>query len=719
MVVTEAEDEPITAVVQTGPVPTPWSRIASAAAHPDVRFGQYTAAGVLGFLILVQVLFPAPAAILVLGMVLGSVSALIAMGIVLIYRANRIINFAAGDLGGAAAMLGALLMLKGWPFFPAAIVGVTAALAVGAFVEFVIVRRFSAAPRLILTVATIGISQVLAFAQLFLPKLFGRKLGALNLPAPLSFKLVWNPVTFDGSHLLAVIVAVSAGLGLAWFLSYTRTGIAVRAASESSERAQQLGIPVSRINLMVWVLAAGLSALASLVRAPIVGVPLGQVLGPALLLQALAAAVVGRMQSLPVTFVTAVALGAIQQAVVWHTGGSLYSDAVLFAVILATLFIRSQKRLSRGEDTGTATWQAVANVRPVPPELRKLPEVRLGARGTTAVFAGFLVIAPMLFGVSRVDLLSIGVILMMVGLSMLILVGWAGEISLGQMAFYGFGMATAAKLASEGVNFFICLVAGGLVAAFVALILGFPALRIRGPFLAVITFAFALATTSYFLNPHLFKSLVVTSYIKRPVLFHRFDLQNDKVFYYLLLVILGLMLVSVRSLHRSRTGRALVAARDNARGAQSYGINVTRVRLTGYAMSGFLAGVAGAAALFQANSLAPTSYGVDQSLQVFSMVVFGGLGSVAGVLCGAVYFTWLNYFVRLAYLRLLISGAGLLLVLLLLPGGLGDVIYRLRDRFLRVVAARRGLVVPSLIADVESGLPEVQRLSTREEAIDT
>jgi len=283
MVMTHAEDDQDTEVVQVqrGSVPTPPSRIARATAHPDVRFGQYTAAGVLGFLILVQVLFRRRLPFSSWEWCWDRCRPSSRWGSCSSYRANRIINFAAGDLGGAAAMLGALLMLKGWPFFPAAIVGVVAALVVGAFVEFVIVRRFSAAPRLILTVATIGISQVLAFAQLFLPRLFGRKLGALDLPAPLNFKFVWNPVTFDGSHLLAVIVAVSAGLGLAWFFSYTRMGIAVRAASESSERAQQLGIPVSRINLMVWVLAAGLSALASLVRAPIVGVPIGQVLGPA------------------------------------------------------------------------------------------------------------------------------------------------------------------------------------------------------------------------------------------------------------------------------------------------------------------------------------------------------------------------------------------------------------------------------------------------------
>src|SRR5438067_12953517 len=142
----------------------PGNRIArahSALGSDHVRFGSLVALGAIAFLLFTQVLYPAPPAILFLGAVLGSLSALIAMGVVLVYRANRIINFAQGDLGAVAGLFGVLLISgPHWPFFLSVVIGLLAALVLGAVVEFVFVRRFASSPRLILTVATIGIAQL-------------------------------------------------------------------------------------------------------------------------------------------------------------------------------------------------------------------------------------------------------------------------------------------------------------------------------------------------------------------------------------------------------------------------------------------------------------------------------------------------------------------------------------------------------------------------------
>jgi branched-chain amino acid transport system permease protein len=159
-------------------------------------------------------------------------------------------------------------------------------------------------------------------------------------------------------------------------------------------------------------------------------------------------------------------------------------------------------------------------------------------------------------------------------------------------------------------------------------------------------------------------------------------------------------MVSVRSLQRSRVGRALVATRDNPRTAQAYGISLVRLRLVGFAFSGFFAAMAGALYVFHQHTLGANNYRPESSIRIFSMVVFGGLGSLPGVLLGATYFTALDFFVKLQQARFLISGFGLLLALLLVPGGLGQLLYGGRDAILRWVARRRGILVPSLLADV-------------------
>src|SRR2546425_5128495 len=447
--------------------------------HASVRRAFLWGDCLLALVIFVKYLYPAPGAILFLGAVLGASSSLIAMGIVLVYRANRIINFAAGELGALAGLLGVLLIsAKHWNYFLALATGMAAAIATGAIVEFLFVRRFARAPRLILTVATLGIANILSFGELTLPKAFGRDFAPQTFPTPFDFTFTWRPVIFRGGHILAIIVVIACGSALAAFFRFTRVGVAVRAAAESSERALQLGIPVKRIGTLVWMIAAALAAAASLVRAPIVGVSIGQVLGPSLLLRALAAAVLGRMESLPVTFAAAVILGMVEQAVFWATGRSSIIDPVLLAVIIGGILLQ-RRRASRADDANVSSWEMVKEVRPIPPELERVPVVRYGFSNFRLVLLGALFVVPLAMRPSRVNLLGTGVILAILGVSLVILTGWAGEISLGQIALFALGAAMAAKAASLGWNLFICLAAAGALGAVVSTALGIPALRIR------------------------------------------------------------------------------------------------------------------------------------------------------------------------------------------------------------------------------------------------
>ena len=668
----------------------------------ETRLAVLAAGGALAFGLLVFVLFPAPLSILFLGAVTGSLSALVAMGIVLIYRANRIVNFAQGSLGAVASVLAAsLIVSRGWNFWVAAAAGLLAAVGLGAFVEVTFIRRFAKAPRLVLTVATIGIAQLCDALALLLPRLFD--LRDIPQPEPIDFTFEWHPVVFNGGHLMIVVVVPLVVVGLALFFRRSRVGVAVRAAAESSDRASLLGIPVRRINTLVWVLAAGLAGLATVLRLPIQGVPIGSVLGPVLLFRALAAAVIGRMESLPVTFAAAVILGIVQQAVLFETGNSNVSDAVLFGAILVALVVQ-KGGVERARLTGASTWAALREVRPIPRELRSLPEVRFGVIGLSAAIGLALLVVPLGWNPSRVNLFTVGVITAIIMCSLLIVTGFAGQISLGHLAIVGFSAAVAGSMAQNGNEFFSTLLVAGLVGSIVAFAIGIPALRIPGPFFAVTSLGFAVATGTFFLNAEYFPGLAPAPNVRilRPVILDKFDLESEYAYYYFVLLVFLVAAASVWRIRTSRTGRSIVANRDNTRAAQSYGISAVNAQLTAFALSGFLAGIAGALYVYHQHRLSDTLLQAETSMLLLAIAIVGGLGSLPGAMIGAAYLTFLNYspFTASPESRLLASGVGVLLILMFIPSGLGGKFYDLRDRLLRAVARARGVVVPSLLADV-------------------
>ena len=672
----------------------------------DIRFAAGTGLTLLALGVFVFILFPAPSSILFLGVILGALSSLVAMGLVLVYRANRIVNFAQGDLGGASGVLAASLIVgPRWNFFVAILVGLVFALALGALIEIGIIRRFANAPRLVLTVVTIGIGQLLGVITLGLPQLFDYD-TVPQPPVPFSFNFNWFPVTYRGGHLLILLVIPAVAGGLAVFFRRSRIGIAVRASSESATRAALLGIPVKRINTLVWVIAAGMSGLGVLLRLPIQGVAIGQVLGPSLLLRALAAAVIGRMESLPRTFAAAVVLGIVEQAVLFETGRTIVVDAVLFGVILVALLVERGGVTDRARDLGASSWAALREVRPIPRELATQPVVRGVTLGLGAVIALALLVVPLGWSPSRVNLFGFGLIYAMIICSLVILTGWAGQISLGQLAVVAVGAAVTGTLYQQGKDLFVCLAVSTLAGVLALVAIGVPALRIKGPFLAVTTLAFALATGTFFLNREFFPWLVPDPALitVRPVVFDKFDLESEHAYYYVLLVALVLVMAIVRRLQTSRTGRMLVATRDNSRAAQSYGISPTTAQLTAFALSGAIAGLAGGLYFFQLRSLSGTLLRPDEDILLFAIAVIGGLGSVPAALCGAAYLTFVNFssFTQEPISRLFASGIGVLAVLTFLPGGLGGKLYDLRDSLLRRFAAAKGIVVPSLLADVQT-----------------
>ncbi|MDQ1569265.1 MAG: hypothetical protein QOF96_4145 [Actinomycetota bacterium] len=639
----------------------------------------------------------APVGVVLTGVVLGTANGLLAIGLILIYRTNRIVNFAYGSLGSVAGLFGVELYLHShWNYFLAMGVGVALGLVLGGIVEFLVIRRFARSSRLVLTVATIGLAQVLGGMELLLPQLFHAHGGPLGgFRSPIHFEWNVGPVAFVGSHLLIVAVVPVIIAALAWFLGRTDAGIAMRAAAENLDRARLLGIPVARLSTMVWIVGGGLSALTFVLKAPFQGAIPSGLAGPGLLLPALAAAVLARMESLPIAFFAAAGLGALEQLVYWNGNRPSEADVVFLLVILAGLLVR-RDRMGRLSDT-SSSWADTAVARPIPTELRRLPEVRIARAVLYGLVAVAAVAAPFVYGPSSLTTLSLTLVWAMVGVSLVVLTGWGGHISLGQFAIVGTGAVTAANMVTKlHADLFVSLLVSGLVGGAVALLVGLPALRIRGLFLAVTTLAFAVALDGYFLNPTYFDHWIPESLV-RPNLWQRFPLERARTMYFLCLGILVLFVFLARGVRRARAGRVLIAARDNRRAAEAASVPTTGVILSGFVFSGMLAGVAGGLHVIVLHGVRVGSYQPVQSLEVFSMAVIGGLGSVGGVLIGVFSLRALQQ-VSAQY-RLLITGTSLLAVLLVLPGGLGQAAYAVRDRFLRLVAKRRGVLAPSLVAD--------------------
>ncbi|MFP5322677.1 MAG: branched-chain amino acid ABC transporter permease, partial [Acidimicrobiia bacterium] len=384
-------------------------------------------------------------------------------------------------------------------------------------------------------------------------------------------------------------------------------------------------------------------------------------------------------------------------------GEAVLVDPIMFVIITGALLFRRSKKTARGDET--SNWQAAADFRPIPRELWALREVRWSVRGLLGAIAAVTLALPVVMDEADISLATVIVITATVAVSLVVLTGWAGQVSLGQIGFLGVGAAVGGWLTQTWTwDLSLAILGAGVVGALTAMAIGLPALRIRGLLLSVSTLSFALAASSYALNRSFFDWLPVDRF-ERPLLFGRIALDTETRYYYFALAGLVIAIHLVKGLRRSRTGRVLIAVRENERAAQSYGVSATRAKLLGFALSGFIAAYAGAIFVHHQQVFGIQPYSVGESLTVFIMAVFGGLGSIPGAIAGVVLLESIEYFegglpdYLAASLQFLASGVGLILVLAVLPGGLSQAIYGLRDRWLKKVAARHDLHVPSLVAD--------------------
>ena len=664
----------------------------------SARRGALGAALVVAILILSEV-FPGawPRGFIVQGFVFGCATGLLALGLVLTYRTTKVINFSYGAMGSFAAEVGVFSFQElGVPWALAIVIAVGVGVATGVAVERVM-RRFTGAPRLVVTVATIGLLQVFVGLQFIVPYVGGGQLvvpGLTTTFSRLNFSI--GSSLFYGNDLLAVAVVPFVLGGLSWFLLGTESGTAVRAIAENPERAELLGIPIYRLSRLVWMIVGGVAAGVMVLNAPTNGLPVSPFVGTGgIFLPALAAAIVAKMDSLPVAFGAGVFLGVLQAVAFQNIHKAALGTVLFFAVIVAALLLRRWES-TRAETASDSAGSLAGTSRALPAEVARLRELVIGRRAVLALVAVAAVAMPVVLSPSRTHTVSGYLLLGIIVLSLVVLSGWTGTISLGQFAIVGVGaIAGGDVIAKSNGDLLFVLAAGAIAGAACALVLGLPALRVRPLFVAVTSVSFAAAMDQYFLNPTNYPRLIPDS-IGRPVLLKRIPLHSERATYYLCLAILVLTIVIVRALRSRRPGRVLIAGRDNPRAAAAMSVPVTRTRLMGMTASGMIAGVAGALYAVLQQGVGYGSFPTQESVVIFSMAVVGGLASISGALCGvAITEALINLIGTFSdqgqALAPFATGALLLGVLLVLPGGVGEGIERGRDRVARWAARRHGV----------------------------
>ena len=575
-----------------------------------------------------------------LGIGAGAVYALLGQGIVLIYRGSGVLNLAQG----AYAMIAAYVYLqlhapadfgfgaftttaqKGWPVVPSFVVAVAAAAALGLATDQLLLRRMRQASPLARLIATVGILLVLQAAAV---KIWGDSPPFVAQILPSRVWHLGSSITVPSGYVWLLLIAVVFTAILAALWRFTRIGWVTSAVSDNQRGAAAVGISPEFVSSATWVAGSALAGVAGILFTPITQVsPAGVSL---LVIPALAAVLLGGFSSFTATLASGVAVG-IAQAVLLnynhffqqHLKVTAMSDVLPLIVIIAVMVLRGSSLPLRGEisdrlpaiGTGRIRWPVV------------LPAVAVVLVLIFAVFTGST-LAALAATFSDATLL----------LSIVVLTGYAGQISLAQFALAGIGGVIGAELAAHaGFAFLPALLCGTVGAMVMGLLLAIPALRTRGVSLAVITLGMAWAAQDMiFTNPSVGGADVGIN-VGSASLFGLDVSGADQPARYAALTFLVFVIcgVLVANLRRGRLGRRMIAVRSNERAAAASGVSVFRTKLIAFALSGALAGLAGILISFEYQSAVFSSFDPSLSLLALAWIVIGGLGFVFGTIDGAI-----------------------------------------------------------------------------------
>jgi branched-chain amino acid transport system permease protein len=639
--------------------------------------------------------------ILIGGVITGAIYALLAVGYSLVFSVSGALNLAQG----AFVALGALVMYTftnntGLPLPVAFVASLAVVCAAIGIIEWTVIRpavtRISHTNLLMMMGGLLTAFEGAAFLiwgsnPISINQFSGAKpvtLGGLSIPT----QAFW---------VVGAMLAAVAALG--WVLMRTRLGRGLRATSENITAARLMGVPVDRMILLSFVAAAALGVIGGAVLAPLTSLDYSSM--ASYTNEGLIAVSLGGLGSVYGSVVGGLALGIVEALVSGYVS-SLFSTTISLVILIVVIFLRPQGLLGRARGRRMDVAERAAGRSYAPPKLPR-PVLLSGAALVVIVMALLPDIIPS--GDMRAVNITGIFCLTIIGLDLLS--GIAGQVSLGQAGFMAIGGYMTAILTTHyQVPTLLALLAGCGGSVLVAVVLGLVCGRLRGMYLAIITLAFGILVEG------LANGLGITGGPSGiggipPLTVGSFQFDTDKSFYYLIWIIVGVALVLTANLVRSNRGRILRAMHGDQVGARSLGLNVTRAKVAVFAISACLASVAGSLYADYFRYLSPDQVGSAESLQLITMLVIGGMGTLFGPLIGVALLTYLPIaFQPLANYSTLATGVLLIAFLRYLPAGLWGGVLELVTRGLARWTHRGQPAIAAAAAQARAAGPPVVSL---------
>jgi len=610
-----------------------------------------------------------------LGLGAGAVYAILGLGLVLVYRGSGVVNFAHGAMAMFATFTYVRLVDGGMRETVAMTLTLALSGVGGVLLYLLIFRPLREAPALAKIVATLGLLLALQSLAVIV---FGTETRQVKSLLPTETVTIFD-VSFGRDRLWLFVVTVVIAIALWALYRFSRFGLATQAASENEKGAILLGYSPTLIGAANWALSAILAAIAGILIAPITALTAtGFTL---LIIPALAAALLGRFTSFALTAAAGILIGVGQSEITLYWNQTGAKEALPFIVIILAMVATGKLVPARGTLTEGRN--------PVAPLTRLRP---------VAIIAGAALVLVGLFAFDRSlqSALLTSLILAVVALSLVVVTGYVGQISLAQMTFAGVGALAVSKLADgAGVPFPLSILLAALVAVPVGVVIGLPALRVRGVNLAVITIGAAVAIDAMVFQNGDYTGGIDGSPVPDPTLFglELNPIAHPERYGVFALIVLVLIGGAVANLRRSPTGRRWLAVRHNERAAAAAGINVAAAKLQAFALSAFIAALAGGMLAYLTNRVAFAQFGPIQSIFVVTVAYIGGIASVAGALIagllanGGFVFTALGELFDAGRYEGVSTGLLLILVAIFYPDGLAVGLHRasdwVRDRLIR------------------------------------
>ncbi len=553
-----------------------------------------------------------------LGLGVGALYAFASQGLIAIYRGTGVLNFSLG----ATAIAGVFMQFElqyeqGWPFLAAAAVGIAWSAFLGALTHWVIMRPLRRASSLIRVIATLG---VLITIQAGVVLRYGTNPNQVPSWLPTSRVTLWSDVSITADRLILLAVA-SASAALLWQLyRSSHFGLATEAVSESERSAAAVGISPNRVAILNWALGSALAAMAGILVVPIITLQVTAM--TSLVLAALAAALVGDFRSFPIATAAGLGLGVGQTVVGRYIDQPGLGPSLPFLVIIIFLVFRGRSLPLRDYF------------------LRQLPKVGNGRMSWDwMVFGSGAIAFIMLTKQTKwIDAFTVSLGVAIVLLSIVVVTGYAGQLSLGQFAMAGFGAWVAGRLvAVYDIPFVLGLVAGVVAAIPLGILFGLPAVRTRGINLAIVTLGLGTTMELMLFSNRNYTGGIQGTQVGNPDLFG-YDIGSIRYperYGLFVLAMAVLTVIVVGNVRRGRSGRRLIAVRTNERAAAALGIDVMIAKLYAFALASAIAALGGILLAFRLSSISYQSFDNFASITFVGLALLGGVGYILGAFVGA------------------------------------------------------------------------------------